>query len=180
MLKKELINLNPNFFEKYHLEVETRNMVEKQTMRHYVSTSIKYNMEDTFQKLSRKPYDETKKQDNNLAFTDYCRESRSIGLRLYRARDFNAYENKDFDLKIWMGTGKKYRTQKINVLVSIRRLVNDDIGHKYHNNKESIFSSGSHVFVFIHEFASMFFFPDCALLKFFNIYILSTDEKKVA
>lgn len=108
MLKKELINLNPNFFEKYHLEVETRNMVEKQTMRHYVSTSLKYNMEDTFQKLSRKPYDETKKQDNNLAFTDYCRESRSIGLRLYRARDFNAYENKDFDLKIWMEIGRAH------------------------------------------------------------------------
>lgn len=157
ILKKELINLNPNFFEKYHLEVETRNMVEKQTMGHYDSTSLKYNLEDNFQKLSTKPYHETKKQDNNLAFTDDCRESRSIGPRLYRSRDLYAYENKDIVLKIWKGTGKKYRKQKINMLVSIIRLVNDDKGDKYHKNKGNISSLGSNVFVFIHEFALMFF-----------------------
>lgn len=65
-------------------------MVEKQTMRHYDSTPLKDNVVDNFQKSSTKPYDETKKQENNLAFTDDSRESRSIGPCLYKARGFNA------------------------------------------------------------------------------------------
>lgn len=56
-------------------------------MRHYDSTSLKYK----FQNLSRKPFDETKEQDTNLAFTD---ESRSIGPCLYTAIGFNAFEIK--------------------------------------------------------------------------------------
>lgn len=42
ILKNELINLNQNFFKKYHLKIETRNIVEKQTMRHYNFTMLKY------------------------------------------------------------------------------------------------------------------------------------------
>lgn len=42
ILKRELIMLNKNFFEKYYLKIETRNMVEKQTMRHYNSLSLRY------------------------------------------------------------------------------------------------------------------------------------------
>lgn len=42
ILKSELISLNKSFFEKYHLEIETRNMVEKQTLRQYNSTMLKY------------------------------------------------------------------------------------------------------------------------------------------
>lgn len=41
-LKSELVSLNQSFFEKYHLKIETRNMVEKQTLRHYNSTMLKY------------------------------------------------------------------------------------------------------------------------------------------
>lgn len=42
ILKSELNTLNQNFFEKYHLKIEARNMVEKQTMRHYNSSMLKY------------------------------------------------------------------------------------------------------------------------------------------
>lgn len=41
ILKHELITLNQNFFEKYHLKIETGNMVEKQTLRHCNSTMLK-------------------------------------------------------------------------------------------------------------------------------------------
>lgn len=41
ILKRELITLNQNFFEKYHLKIETGNMVEKQTLRHCNSTMLK-------------------------------------------------------------------------------------------------------------------------------------------
>lgn len=57
MIKRELIKLNKNFFEKYHLNIETRNMAEKQTMRRYNSSSLKYKLEGQFQKLFTKPYD---------------------------------------------------------------------------------------------------------------------------
>lgn len=111
-------------------------MVEKQTMRHYDSTPLKDNVVDNFQKPSTKPYDETKKQKNNLAFTDDSRESRSIGPCLYKARGFNAFENIEFVVDTREKTGKKYCKQKINTSVTMRKLVNDDIGDKCHNNKQ--------------------------------------------
>lgn len=122
-------------------------MVEKQTMRHYDSTPLKDNVVDNFQKPSTKPYDETKKQENNLAFTDDSREFRSIGPCLYKARGFNAFENIEFVVDTREETGKKYGKQKIKTSVSMRKLVNDDIRDTYHNNKKSIASLGSHVFV---------------------------------
>lgn len=110
---------------------------KKQTMRHNDSSSLKDNVVDNFQKLSTKPYDETKNQKNNLAFTDDSRESRSIGPCLYKARGFNAFENIEFVVDTREETGKKkYGKQKINTSVSMRKLVNDDIGDKYHNNKQ--------------------------------------------
>lgn len=79
ILKKELIKLNQNFFQKYQLEIESRNMVEKQTMRNYYSISLMYNLGGTLNKLFTKSNDKTKKHENNLAFMDAPRESSFIG-----------------------------------------------------------------------------------------------------
>lgn len=149
--------MDQNFFEKYHLKIESKYMVEKQTMRHYGSTSLKYNLGETFQNLSTKPYDGTKENGNNITFTDDSRKSRSIGHCLYITRGFNAFEIKKFVVDIWKGTCNRYCQQKTNIFVSIWRLVNDDIWDKSHKNKDRIFSSESHVFVFIQELTSIFF-----------------------
>lgn len=42
ILKSELITLNQKFFEKYHLKIENRNIVEKQSMQHYNSTMLRF------------------------------------------------------------------------------------------------------------------------------------------
>lgn len=135
-------------------------------MRHYDSSSLKDNVVDNFQKVSTKPYDETKNQKNNLAFTDDSRESRSIGPCLYKARGFNAFENIEFVVDTREKTGKKYCKQKINTSVTMRKLVNDDIRDKYHNNKKSIASSGSHVFVLFYSWHQCFI-PIYRVLKFY-------------
>lgn len=77
-----------------------------------------------------------KNRKNNLAFTDDFRESRSIGPCLYKARGFNAFESIEFVVDTREKTGKKYCKQKINTSVTMRKLVNDGIGDKYHNNKQ--------------------------------------------
>lgn len=158
--------MDQNFFEKYHLKIESKYMVEKQTMRHYGSTSLKYNLGETFQNLSTKPYDGTKEKGNNITFTDDSRKSRSIGHCLYITRGFNAFEIKKFVVDIWKGTCNRYCQQKTNIFVSIWRLVNDDIWDKSHKNKDRIFSSESHVFVFIQELTSIFFFLFVQCLNF--------------
>lgn len=117
--ESELINMDQNFFEKYHLKIESKYMVEKQTMRHYGSTSLKYNLGETFQNLSTKPYDGTKEKGNNITFTDDSRKSRSIGHCLYITRGFNAFEIKKFVVDIWKGTCNRYCQQKTNIFVSI-------------------------------------------------------------
>lgn len=111
--------MDQNFFEKYHLNIESKYMVEKQTMRHYGSTSLKYNLGETFQNLSTKPYDGTIEKGNNITFTDDSRKSRSIGHCLYITRGFNAFEIKKFVVDIWKGTCNRYCQQKTNIFVSI-------------------------------------------------------------
>lgn len=111
--------MDQNFFEKYHLKIESKYMVEKQTMRHYGSTSLKYNLGETFQNLSTKPYDGTKEKGNNITFTDDSRKSRSIGHCLYITIGFNAFEIKKFVVDIWKGTCNRYCQQKTNIFVSI-------------------------------------------------------------
>lgn len=60
------------------------------------------------------------------------------------------------------------------MFLSIRGLVNNDIGDKSHN-KDSIFSSGSHVIVFIEEFASMFFSYLYSALIFYHIHFIHSQ-----
>lgn len=107
-IKERIDQVIKKLFEKYLLTIETPYMIKKkQTMRHNDSSSLKDNVVDNFQKLSTKPYDETKNQKNNLAFTDDSRESRSIGPCLYKARCFNAFENIEFVVDTREETGKK-------------------------------------------------------------------------
>lgn len=70
-------------------------MVEKQTMRHYKSTSLHYSLEEKFPKAFTKPFDDTKKQENNRALIDDSRKCNRISPRLYTARGFNACEIKE-------------------------------------------------------------------------------------
>lgn len=161
---RELIDLDQNFFEKYHLKIERKNMVEKQTMRHFDSTSPNYSWEEKFPKVSTKPNDERKKHVNNLAFFDDSRKCRFINLFFFTARGFNACKIKGPVSDIWNVSTKRYGKQKINMSVSIRGPENDGIAQKITENsdkcntKKSIFNSGSHVYVLTQEFTSMFFF----------------------
>lgn len=77
---------------------------------------------------------------------------------LYTERCFNAFETKEFQLDIRKETSKIYCKQKSNMPVSMRRLINDGIGDKSHNNRKSVSGSGSHAFLFTHDFSSMFYF----------------------
>lgn len=142
-------------------------MLEKQTMRHYYSTSLKNNLGATFQKLSTKPYDgEKEEKDNNTPFTNDYRKSRYIGYCLCIAKCFNAFKIKKFVVEISKETCNIYSQQKTNVFVSIRGLINDDIGDKSHKIKESIFSSGSHGFFFL--FVQCLFYLPYTLYPYFS------------
>lgn len=157
-----MIVLDQNFFEKYHLEIEKRTMVEKQTMRHYKSTSLHYSLEEKFPKAFTKPFDDTKKQENNRALIDDSRKCNRISPRLYTARGFNACEIKEPFLDIWAGTTKRFGIQKTGMPVSIRGPESDDTVQMIrdstdtYNAQKSITSSESLVHVFTQEFASMF------------------------
>lgn len=67
-------------------------MVEKQTMRHYDSTSLHYNFEEKFPKAFTKQYDETKKHENNCALIDDSLKCKLISHCLYPATGFHACE----------------------------------------------------------------------------------------
>lgn len=119
--------MNPNFFAKYHCKIETRNTVEKQTMRQYDPILLMYNFGETFQNLSIKPYDEMKKPQNNLAFFDDSCESTFIGHCMYKARGFRAFKIKEHVFGIWSDTSEIYGHLEINMPVSIREPENDGI-----------------------------------------------------
>lgn len=144
--------MDQNFFEKYYLEIERRTIVEKLTMRHYKSTSLHYSLVEKFPKTFTKPFDDTKKSENNR-----------ISPCLYTARGFNACEIKEPFLDIWAGTTKRFGIQKTSFPVSIRGTESDDTVQKIrdstdtYNAQKSITSSESLVHVFTQEFASMFF-----------------------
>lgn len=163
ILESKLIVLDQNFFEKYHLEIEKRTMVEKQTMRHYKSTSLHYSLEEKFPKAFTKPFDDTKEQENNRALIDDSRKCNRISPRLYTARGFNTCEIKEPFLDIWAGTTKRFGIQKTGMPVSIRGPESDDTVQMIrdstdtYNAQKSITSSESLVHVFTQEFASMFF-----------------------
>lgn len=163
ILESELIVLDQNFFEKYHLEIERRTIVEKQTMRHYKSTSLHYSLEEKFPKTFTKPFDDKKKSENNRALIDHSRKCNRISPCLYTARGFNACEIKEPFLDIWAGTTKRFGIQKTSFPVSIRGTESDDTVQKIrdstdtYNAQKSITSSESLLHVFTQEFASMFF-----------------------
>lgn len=138
-------------------------MVEKQTMRHYDSTSLHYNFEEKFPKAFTKQYDETKKHENNCALIDDSRKCKLISHCLYPATGFHACEIKEPFLDTWTGTTKKYGKQKANMPASIRGPESDDNVQKIrdstdiYNAQKSFISSESLVHVFTQEFASMCF-----------------------
>lgn len=154
--------MDQNFFEKYNLEIERRTIVEKQTMRHYKSTSLNYSLEEKFPKAFTKPFDDTKKSENNRALIDHSRKCNRISPRLYTARGFNACKIKEPFLDIWTGITKRFGTQKTSMPASIRGTESDDTVKKIrdstdtYNAQKSIISSESLVHVFTQEFASMF------------------------
>lgn len=76
---------------------------------------------------------------------------------LYTERCFNAFKIKEFELKIWQETSKIYCKQKINMPVSMRRLINDGIGDNSRNNRKSVSGLGSHAFLFNQDFSSKFY-----------------------
>lgn len=137
-------------------------MVEKQTMRHYKSTSLHYSFEEKFPKAFTNPFDDTKKHENNRALIDDSRKCNRISHCLYTARGFNACEIKEPFLDIWAGTTKRFGKQKANMPASIRGTESDDNVQKIrdstdtYNAQKSIISSESLVHVFTQEFASMF------------------------
>lgn len=137
-------------------------MVEKQTMRHCKSTSLHYSLEEKFPKAFTKPFDDTKKHENNRALIDDSRKCNRISPCLYTARGFNACEIKEPFLDIWAGTTKRFGIQKTGMPVSIRGTESDGTVQKIrdstdiYNAQKSIISSESHVHVFTQVFASMF------------------------
>lgn len=147
--------MNQNFFKKYHLKIETRNIVEKQTMRHYNFTMLKYFLWDHFQNYLQNLMmrQRNRRGQQPCIYWRLLRVQILCSLRcLYTERDFNAFEIKEFVLEIWKGTGKIYCQRKIDTPVTLRRLINDDVRDKSLHNMESISSSGFHAFVFIQVF----------------------------
>lgn len=180
ILESKLIDLDQNFFEKYHLKIELKYMVEKQTMRHYDSTSLKYNLEETFPKLSTKPYNEAKEKNNRIPFTNDYRKSGYIGICLYLAKCFNAFKIKKVVVEISNETCNRYFQQKTNMFVSIRGLVNNDTGDRSHKIKESIlhkkkisleqFVRFLYVSAHLEYLIQHFLFCFCFIVPLFNLF----------
>lgn len=137
--------------------------MEKQTMRHYKSTSLHYSLVEKFPKTFTKPFDDKKKSENNRALIDHSRKCNRISPCLYTARGFNACEIKEPFLDTWTGTTKKYGKQRANMPASIRGPESDDNVQKIrdstdiYNAQKSFISSESLVHVLTQEFASMCF-----------------------
>lgn len=179
ILESESIVLDKNFFKKYHLEIERRTMVEKQTMRHYKFTSLHYSLEEKFPKAFTKPFDETKQHENNRALIDDSRNCNRISHCLYTAREFNACEIKEPFLDIWAGTTKRFGIQKTSFPVSIRGTESNDTVQKIrdstdtYNAQKSITSSCTCIYARVRINVSFLFLFYLIVLP---IYLFSTDE----
>lgn len=105
-------------------------------MRHYKSTSLHYSLEEKFPKTFTKPFDDTKKSENNRALIDHSRKCNRISPCLYTARGFNACEIKEPFLDIWAGTTKRFGIQKTSFPVSIRGTESDDTVQKIRDSTD--------------------------------------------
>lgn len=120
ILSSELIKMNQNFFKKYPLKIDTKNMIEKLTMQQYYSSSLMYH----FVEKSRKQASKLKDQENKVAFIGDSHVVRYIGPRVHKT----------------MGKVHCFDEIEINEPVSDKHDIEQTQGNNTCYTKESVFS----------------------------------------
>lgn len=149
-LKDDLMNLSPTFFEKYHLKIEKRKMVMKQTLKQGDSVLAKTQRDDgkycegTLGGFVTKIGDNTKiyaltcnhlfPETNQPAYMEDDQKLKEIGFCVFTTRekycDFAAIEIKETLVNECDIALRRDDKKKINAKVNTKRLENVGIVHK--------------------------------------------------